>query len=421
MNTNKRNFYLYLIGRFISLIGTGIQQVALPLFILDLTHSGILMGISSALNLVPNIITSPFAGILGDKKDRRNLMVITDFGRGIIICLLGALAFGGNLNIYILFVAQVMISIMDSIFGSSSMAIIGELLQEEELMKAMSVRGGLDAFSQIIGPSLGGIIYGLAGIKAVFFLNGASFIISGIMSMLMVYVSKNHTSEKITTKDLYKGNAKVLSFIVSKKGLLQLCIFCLFINLLIAPLVDIVLPYIVKHGIGFTSQQYGYMLSTFTIGVLVGNLVMGVLSKKVKTKFMVNFGLIGEAVMLITLSIMVFPYLVKTLGGASWILFAVLAIILLSMGAFNALINTPIQTNLQKMVPNDMRSRFFSLLGIFTGGAIPLGSIVYGILLDRFSYQYIVLTTVLLEALFTIIFIANAVKDVYYPKSEISA
>jgi len=415
---DKRNFILYLMGRFISFIGTGIQQIAIPLFILDLTHSGVLMGVFSALNLVPNLITSPFAGILGDRKDRRKIMVVADFGRGILVCMLGFLAFGGSLNIYILFGVQILISIMDSIFNSSSSAIIGELLEEDELMRAMSARGGLDAISMIIGPALGGIIYGFFGIKTVFFINGISFILSGMMSALMIYVCRNHNHGKITIKAFFHENGEVLTFIKKDKGLMQLAVFCMVSNLLVAPFIDIVMPYVVKKGIGFTSQQYGYMMATFTVGVLAGNIILGVFAKNLKSKLVINLGLLIEGIMFFVLAIAVFPAQVKLFGGHSWILFAVLSGICLLIGAFNAFVNTPLQTNLQKMVPNDMRSRFFSLLGIFCQGAIPLGSIIYGILLDKFKYHYILIVVVILNAVVTAVFMMRAVEDVYEPKVD---
>lgn len=415
---DKRNFILYLTGRFISFIGTGVQQIALPLFILDLTHSGALMGVFSALNLVPNLITSPFAGILGDRKDRRKIMVISDFGRGILVCILGFLAFGGKLNIYILFGAQILISIMDSIFGSASSAIIGELLGEDELMRAMSARGGLDAFSMIIGPALGGVIYGFFGIKVVFFINGASFIFSGIMSAFMIYVCKNHNNEKLTIKAFFNDNKEVLTFIKSNKGLMQLFTFAMLSNLLIAPFIDIVLPYVIKKAIGFSSQQYGYLMATFTIGVLIGNVALGIFAKRIETKVTLNAGLFVEALIFLVLSISVFPSGVKFLGGPSWLFFAALTIIFLSIGTANACVNTPIGTNLQKMVSNDMRSRFFSLLGIFSQGAVPLGSMVYGVLLDKFHYYYILLVVVILNVIVTAIFVAKAVDEVYEPKMD---
>lgn len=417
---DRRNLILYLVGRFISLIGTGIQMIALPLYILDVTHSGIMMGIFSMLTLVPNLLASPFAGILGDRKNRRDVMVLTDFGRGIIICTLGFLTMTSSLSIYILFICQILVSIMDSIFYSASTAILPELLSENELMKAMSLRGGLDAASMIVGPALGGIIYGFWGIKPVFYLNGASFLISGICSFGIVYISKVHDKGKLTLKSFFNENAEVLLRIKDNIGLIQLFSFVMITNLLMAPLFDVVMPYVMKKGIGFSSQQYGYMITAFTVGILIGNIVLGLFANKFRTKTIMNTSIIMEMVFFCGFAVVVFPHIVRILGGHSWVLFVVLSMICLSIGTFNACINTPLSTNLQKMVPNEMRSRFFSLLGIFSQGAVPLGSIIYGILLDKFQYENIVIVMTVLTILITIIFIIRAVPEVYDPKPIVS-
>jgi DHA3 family macrolide efflux protein-like MFS transporter len=413
---NKKNISMYMLGRFISYIGTGIQQIALPLFILDITHSGTMMGIFSMLCLIPNIMTLPFAGILGDRKNRRNIMIVTDFGRGAAICLLGFLAMTGKINISILFVSQIFISVMDSIFGGSSTALLPELLSEDELMKAISMRGGLDAVSMIIGPAIGGIIYGILGIKAVFYINGTSFIISGICSMFITYVSKVSDKGKITVKSFFSENGEVISFIRRSKGLKQLFLFAMISNLLMAPLFDIVMPYVLKKGIGFSSQQYGYIMSTFMIGVLIGNVILGFFANKFRTKTIMNVSFLMELTAFLGFTLVVFPQVVEALGGHSWLLFIIIAILCFSVGGFNAGVNTPLQTNFQKMVPNDMRSRFFSLAGVFFQGAVPLGAIIYGVLLDKFKYYDILLVIMLLNSLVTIIFILRAVPDVYEPK-----
>lgn len=412
----KKNITLYMLGRFISYIGTGIQQIALPLFILDITHSGTMMGIFSMLCLIPNIIALPFAGILGDRRNRRNIMIITDFGRGAVICFLGFLAMTGNISVSILFVSQIFISVMDSIFGGSSTALLPELLSQDELMKAMSIRGGLDAVSMIIGPALGGIIYGFFGIKMVFYINGVSFIISGICSAFITYVSKASDKGRITVKSFFRENGEVLSFMKGNKGLMQLFLFVMISNLLMAPLFDIVMPFVLKKGIGFNSQQYGYIMSTFMIGMLIGNVILGVFSSKFKTKTIMNGSFILELLIFLAFSLVIFPQPVKVFGGHSWFLFIIIAILCFGIGGFNAGVNTPLQTNFQKAVPNDMRSRFFSLAGVFFQGAVPLGAIIYGLLLDKFRYYDIMLVIMLLNSLVTIIFLMRAVPEVYEPK-----
>lgn len=412
---SKKNAILYMIGRFISYIGTGIQQIAIPLYILDITHSGFMMGVFSALNLLPNVITLPFAGILGDRKNRKKIMIVTDCGRGALLLILGFLASSSRLNIYTLFIFQIFISIMDSTFTASSTALLPELIKDEDLMRGMSVRGGSDAMSMIIGPALGGIIYGLFGIKVIFFINGASFIVSAICSMMIIYIKNVSYKGKMTIKSFFIENTEVISFIKRNKGLSQLFLYIMIANLMVAPFFDIVLPYVIKKGIGFDSRQYGYLISFFTFGILLGNILLGICVNKLRTKVIIKTALILQTIMLFVLSFMVFPSIVRNLGGTSWILFSGLTVTILLAGFFNSGVNTPLNTNLQKMVPNNMRSRFFAILGIAAQGAVPLGALVYGIVLDKFVYYYVLLTATVIFCVVTVIFMLKAVPQAYEP------
>lgn len=412
----NRNLWLYLIGRFVSLIGTGIQMIALPLYILDKTGSGTLMGVFSMLTLLPALVTAPLAGIIGDRKNRKNVMIVMDIGRAVIIGVLGILAMGSVLNIYILFIAQVVISMMDSMFGSSSSAIMPDLISNDELMKANSLKGGFDAASMILGPALGGVIYGAFGITMVFYINAASFIVCAICSFLMIYHKEIEKKEKVNGKVFFKENGEALKFIFSKKGLLQLFIFAMFSNFICAPIFDIIMPFVLKKKIGFTSQQFGYLMCFFTVGVLLGNIFIAGLYKKFTTKFLMRFGLIIETIVMIVGCWILVPKVVGYFGGATWILFSSIACSFLIMGISNAIVNTPLSTNLQKMVPDAMRSRFFSLLGIFSQCAVPLGSLIYGILLDRVPYAYLLLIINILSFIVTATFLLKACDEAYEGK-----
>lgn len=418
MKKNK-NLWLYILGRFISLIGSGIQMIALPLYILDLTGSGTLMGVFSVLSMVPALLSAPLAGIIGDRKNRKNVMITMDLGRGTLIAILGILAMTSKLNVYILFSSQVIISIMDSLFGSSSSAIMPDLISNEELMKGNSLKGGFDAASMILGPALGGVIYGVFGITAVFLLNAASFFICAAFCIFMKYHKEIQIKDKLNSKVFLKENLEALKFIGSKKGLLQLFIFAMFSNFLMAPMFDIIMPFVLKKQIGFSSQQYGYGMCFFTVGVLIGNIAIANLYKKFTSKVLMKSGLIFETAFTMIGCALMFPKIVSVFGGATLSLFFAIVSCFLIIGIFNAFVNTPISTNLQKLVPDEMRSRFFSLLGIMSQGAVPLGSLIYGIVLDRIPYAYLLVIVNIASLLVTAIFLIKACDEAYEGKNQL--
>lgn len=81
MSSLQTNFRLYYFGRLVSLLGSGIQSLALSLYILDITGSGAAMGTFLLITMLPRIVFAPLAGVLGDRLNRKWLMAYLDLFR----------------------------------------------------------------------------------------------------------------------------------------------------------------------------------------------------------------------------------------------------------------------------------------------------------------------------------------------------
>ena len=411
----KRNFWIYAIGRLVSLLGSGIQAVAIPLYILDLTGSGTIMGTFTMLSMLPFLIMSPFAGVLGDRWNRKKIMVNMDFARGFIVLLLALLAYNGNMTIGILFISQVVITIMGTIFMSSTGAMLPELVNEEDLLRANSIMGGIDSFSFIIGPVLGGVIYAF-GIKFVFLLNGISFILSAISEMFIKYQAKKEpVNGKLSPKVFFEDMKEGLKFIKGDKSLLALLTYFALANFLINPAFSVVIPFALRNWIGFDDYQYGIIQATFTGGILIGNILITSVLAKGKSSRLLKIGLFGMLIVNLFLGLSMFPDAVRYFGGGSWGLLSVISTQLIIMGIFNALINTPLSTNFQKMIPNEIRSRVFSVTGVITQLGVPLGAVIYGVALDLIPVYFLYMIIAIVAAIVSIGFILKAPKEVFEP------
>jgi DHA3 family macrolide efflux protein-like MFS transporter len=411
----KRNLLLFIGGRLISLIGSGIQMIAIPLFILDYTGSGTLMGVFTMLCMIPMLLVAPLAGVLGDRWNRKGIAVYTDLGRGMMIMLLAWLAFGHRMNITVLFTAQIFISIMDGLFNTATAAMLADLVDSDDFNRANASKSAVDCLSMIIGPVVGGIIYGISGIQMVFFLNALSFILSALCEIFIFYRMPLQNKAKLKIRSFITENRDALSFINNYQGLQQLFIFVMIANFLVAPIIMVVFPYILKKGIGFTSQQYGYIMTSFMAGLLIGNVLIGSLLAKARSGTMVKTGLLIQGFLLMVIAVIFFPVIVKEFNGPTWPLFGVIAGSFLVSGVFNAMVNTPLMTNLQKMVPPDMRARFFAALGLITQFAIPVGSLIYGFLLDKILAHLILGAVGVLNFAITLFFFKYASPEAYEP------
>lgn len=75
----SKDFILVVIGQIISLFGNATIRFALPLYLLNNTGSSALFGMVTACAFIPAILLSPIGGIVADKVNKRNIMVILDF------------------------------------------------------------------------------------------------------------------------------------------------------------------------------------------------------------------------------------------------------------------------------------------------------------------------------------------------------
>ncbi|SSC12803.1 Arabinose efflux permease family protein [Mesotoga infera] len=411
-----RNFWLYAIGRLVSLIGSGVQSLAIPLYILDLTGSGTIMGTFMVITMLPRILFGPIAGVLGDRFNRKMIMIYMDFARGAAILAMAALAGANSLTITVLFIFQLLISTFDISFDPATAAMLPDIIDSDKLLRGNSILGAINSLSYIIGPVLGGILYGMFGIEAVLILNGASYIASAISEIFIRY---QQTTEKgkISLKSVFKDIVEGVGYMRKINGLILVMVFAMLSNFLLSPFFSVVFPFFARTIVGFTSEQYGFLQSGWVVGVLIGNVILGTLLSKKRQGNLFAMGLTAETLILFLLTVFFFPYFIDLFGWASWRYFAALGLPILVTGIFNAFVNTPLNTLFQKIVPTNYRSRIFSVISILTQIATPLGAAIYGFAVDRVPVHYLILVSSICNALLTLVFLLKGMTKLFDGKT----
>ncbi|HCZ06977.1 MAG: transporter, family, macrolide efflux protein [Thermotogota bacterium] len=377
----KRNFVLLALGRFVSILGSSIQAVAIPLFVLDLTHSGAAVAKMTIAYMIPRVFFMPIAGIIGDRWSRKSLMVSMDFLRGFMVCFLSLLAFRNSITFPILYVTQIAMAIMDNLFEIPTGAMFPDIVPKDFLMRANSIMGMVRIFPQIVGPAIGGVLYGFYGIAVVFLANGISFILSAVSEIFIVYkqeIKKRSSRLAQVLEDLKEG----FLFVWNHSLIRTILIFALFLNFLVSPLFMVVYPYTVREVVGFSAQAFGILESAFTLGALFANLMIVVYFARKNTWKIAKVSLFLMEIPIILMGILVMPSVIPALGKL--IMFGLFFTFFLAMGFLNPLVNVPLETSFQKMTPSQVRARAYSFLIMVSNGMMPLGSVIYGYLVDRF-------------------------------------
>ncbi len=158
-----KDFTLVVIGQIISLFGNAILRFALPLYLLRQTGSAALFGIVTACSFLPMIVLSFLGGILADRVNKRNIMVVLDFSTCAIIALFMLLI--GKLSIVPLFIIVLMLLYgISGTYQPAVQASIPALVHPDKILSASALINQVSSLAGLLGPVIGGVLFGAFGI-----------------------------------------------------------------------------------------------------------------------------------------------------------------------------------------------------------------------------------------------------------------
>lgn len=134
----SKDFYLVVIGQIISLFGNAVIRFALPLHLLSVTGSAALLGVVSGVAFLPLVVMSPIGGLIADRMNKRNIMVVLDFFTAGLVLLFLVLSGRGSLVSLILIMLFLLYGISGA-YQPSVQASIPLLVSEEAVMPANAI------------------------------------------------------------------------------------------------------------------------------------------------------------------------------------------------------------------------------------------------------------------------------------------
>ena len=158
----SKDFILVVIGQIISLFGNAAIRFALPLYLLNLTGSSALYGTVTACAFIPSILLSPVGGIVADRVNKRNIMVLLDFFTAAVILIFSLLMNGGHL-ILLLTVTMMLLYGIAGAYQPAVQASIPALIGQEHFMAANAIINTIGSFAALMGPVIGGVLYSKIG------------------------------------------------------------------------------------------------------------------------------------------------------------------------------------------------------------------------------------------------------------------
>lgn len=376
----NKNFNLIVLGQIISILGSSLLRFGLSTYILDTTGRADIFAALYAISNIP-LLFSPIGGAIADRFNRKNLMVIFDFMSSIIIftfiCLLSSL----NNSIILIGVIMVLLSIISSMYQPTVQASIPLIVNEKDLEQANGIVNGISSLSSMFAPVLGGLLYGLIGIKMLLIISCIAFFLSAVMEMFIhIPFNKREVNGSIVSTivgDMKEG----FSYVIKQSYISKAMILAASLNLFLTPFLLVGIQYILRITMHSSNNMYGIGIGIIEFSSVLGALSIGLFAKKMKMNTLYRW-LMLISILMIPMAISISPSMLRLGYYPSFILLFICVIpIAMSM----TIITIFVLTIVQKQTPNELLGKVMATITAVSQCVAPVGQIMHGKLFEVFS------------------------------------
>ena len=369
---------MVVIGQIISLFGNAILRFALPLYLLRETDSSSLFGVVTACAFIPMVIFSLFGGIIADRKNKRNIMVALDFTTATVI-LIFSFALGKVLLIPLMIAVLMILYGISGIYQPAVQASIPVITEKQFLMQGNAVINMVSTLAGLLGPIIGGVLFGAFGIMPILFISIGCFAFSAVMEVFIHIPFEKNTDGKSVFGAVGSDLSDSFKFIKYEKPIFLsiLEILALF-NLILTAMMLVGIPVIVVQILGMSDTALGITQGAMGLGGLAGGIITGAAAEKIRPKNGYIFLIICSLAAFV-MGISVFEAVPKNIGY-----FIITAISFSAMCA-STMFSVSMMTAAQQQTPPNLLGKIMAVIIAVSSCSQPVGQALYGVLFDVFA------------------------------------
>jgi MFS family permease len=346
-------------------IGDRFSQVALLTLILQMTGSGLSVGITLALRMLPFLLFGPLSSSIAEKLSRKKLLIYTDFLR--VLIALSFLWIEGPEDMWIVYVGSFLLASGEALYSPTRRSSIPAIINQKNLKEVNSWEQVLLGFVLIIGALTGGVISFAFGAKAAFSINILSFLIAGFI--IATIPTLESSTKKLDDRNVEKSKLTILFSVVMSSALLLMLISIDFIVPLTNGIENVLISVYAIETFDAADLGVGILYSVLGTGFILSPMI----TKRIKGHYL----LFGFSCMMIEGII-----LLMVSQSNSFVLVIVLFGILTIFGGVG---NTLIDTVVMESIPLRLQGIYFGMSATISNSLLGLSMFVTGILLEVFE------------------------------------
>jgi len=360
-----RNYRLFFAGQIVSLSGTWMQSVAQSWLVYRLTGSPALLGLVGFASQIPVFLLAPLGGMVADRHQRRNVLLVTQSTAMVLALTLGVLTVSGVIEVWHVFVLAALLGSVNAFYVPTQAAFVVDMVGKQDLMNAIALNSSMMNGARIVGPAIAGLLVAGIGEGWCFIVNGATYV--AVLTSLGMMRMPKHTAAPLQVSPL----AHIIEgfrFAAHNGPVRKLLLTLGLVSLFGMPYM-VLMPIFADRILHGGPEGLGILMGAAGLGALAGALTLA-MRRQLK-------GLsvwVASATSAFGVAIIGFAY-----SRSFWLSAALLVptgfSMMLQMAGSNTLV--------QAMVPDHLRGRVMAVYSMMFMGMAPLGALLAGSLADR--------------------------------------
>lgn len=363
----SRIFAALWVASMASNVGTWIQSVGEKWQMAHLTTSPLLVALVEAGTTLPVLLLGLAAGAFADILDRRRLLLGTQLFMLCVAGSLSALTFANHITPGILLLMSLLIGIGSALSMPAFQAIVPELVPREDLPWGVALNSAGFNVSRAVGPALGGLVLSWFGAGWAFLINALSFL--AVVSV--VWSWERHTVPPDLPSERFLGAMKVGFRYARHSRSLRVILLRALGYVSFAGVIFSLLPVLAIHQLHLGSAAFGALMGCIGMGAVLATFFLAFLRRRfTANQLLGGFTLLSAAAQA---AIAYVPHV------------PTVAVCLLFTGMSWLVVLSTINTAIHLSVPSWVKARAFGGYQMVWGGAMALGSVLWGAVAQRFG------------------------------------
>ncbi|HEU5349276.1 MAG TPA: MFS transporter [Ktedonobacterales bacterium] len=398
----NRSYMLLWSGQTVSSLGTQISTIAFPLLVLLVTRSPAQAGLMGAVRALPYIFFSLPAGALVDRWDRKRVMIVCDIGRAVAMGSIPVAVALGHLSLAQLYIVSAVEGTLFVFFNIAEVACLPRVVAKEQLPAASAQNAVTDGTSALIGPAMGGALFGIASMFP-FLADAISYAIS-VVTLFLIPARFQGERNMVARRSLRDEIAEGLVWLWRQPLIRTIAVLTGVTNIPGLALIVIVVAQDQMHA---TAAVVGLIFAIAGVGAIVG----AVVAPWVQQRMSFATVIIGT----MWLWTLLFPFYALA-PNPLWLGIAV-ALSYLIIPSYNV-----VQMSYRlALIPDELQGRVNSVFRLIAFAGQPVGLAITGFLLEMFNPLVTVLVFVALQGISTVLVTINPHVRHAKPLAEVKA